>query len=370
MCWFSSRGVSRSSFQPRQPESGQQSSHRFFFLAGRRHLADAEYMLPKDEGEIHRLDFQHYMLRYALRANFLAPIRSPASILDVGCGTGRWPREVARTFPVARVVGVDLEPAPSPASTPALDLAAQSNYKFVAGNVLQGLPFPDASFDFVHQRLLMGAIPAPRWANVVRELVRVTRPGGWVELVEALPAAGGGRALATLNVWMLQATARRGVDVAVAHKLPALLQGAGLVGIATRELDLPVGSRRGHLGTMAETQYLSLFESLRGMIVGQGMVDTPHLRRHGAPCARGDSADGLRLAVRRRLCPAPALARTATYRRVGWTTRAPPAAPAAAPARPGTAPPSRRPPLGGRTRSRSMPPAARQSHRPPPSAAA
>jgi hypothetical protein len=119
----------------------------------------------------------------------------------------------------------------------------------------------------------MGAIPAPHWPNVVRELVQVTRPGGWVELVEATPATGGGRALATLNAWMLQATTRRGVDAYVARKLPALLQAAGLVGVTSRELDLPMGRRGGHLGTMAETQYLSLFESLRGMIVGHGLVD-------------------------------------------------------------------------------------------------
>jgi hypothetical protein len=51
------------------------------------------------------------------------------------------------------------------------------NYAFVAGNILQGLPFPVDSFDFVHQRLRFFAVPGDRWQFVVNELVRVTRPG-------------------------------------------------------------------------------------------------------------------------------------------------------------------------------------------------
>lgn len=49
---------------------------------------------------------------------------------------------------------------------------------------LKGLPFPDQQFDYVHQRLLVAAIPAANWPEVIHELVRVTRPGGWVELLE------------------------------------------------------------------------------------------------------------------------------------------------------------------------------------------
>jgi SAM-dependent methyltransferase len=270
MRWFRSRDRQQRSTGRTDSTSTGASGRRFFFLGGRRYLADAEYVLPKDEGEINRLDFQHYMLRQALRANFLAPVRSPAGILDVGCGTGRWPVEMARAFRDAHVVGLDLE---LPAVVAASDELRPRNCTFVIGDVLQGLPFPDASFGFVHQRLLMGAIPAPRWPAVVHELARVARPGGWIELVEAAPASGGGHALAALNGWMLQATARRGVDVYICQQLSALLQAAGLAGVTERRFDLPMGRHGGHMGTMAETQYLSLFGSLRGMIVGQGMVD-------------------------------------------------------------------------------------------------
>ncbi|HZU16098.1 MAG TPA: hypothetical protein VFD01_05790 [Candidatus Dormibacteraeota bacterium] len=40
----------------------------------------------------------------------------------------------------------------------------------------------------MHQRLMAASgIPLASWSGVVGELVRVTRPGGWVELVEVDP---------------------------------------------------------------------------------------------------------------------------------------------------------------------------------------
>ena len=78
--------------------------------AGRRFL-EGSYLLPKDSTEINRLDFQHYLLRQALKGNYLAPIRDPGYILDVGAGTGRWGREMAMCFPASHVMGIDLEQA-------------------------------------------------------------------------------------------------------------------------------------------------------------------------------------------------------------------------------------------------------------------
>ncbi len=140
------------------------------------------YLLPTDLAEVYRLDFQHYMLRYVLRGNYLAPIGQPFSVLDVGCGTGRWGAELARQFPQANVVGVDVvvTGAERPDARAARQGIFPDNYAFVPGNVLERLPFDDRRFDFVHQRLLFAAIPRPRWPQVVAELARVTRPGaGW-----------------------------------------------------------------------------------------------------------------------------------------------------------------------------------------------
>ncbi|HVB59579.1 MAG TPA: hypothetical protein VNE61_00170, partial [Ktedonobacteraceae bacterium] len=79
------------------------TAHEHDQAGNRRHVS----MLPGSRQEIDRLDLQHYLLRYVLKGNYLAPIAQPARILDVGCGTGCWISEMALEFPQAELVGVD-----------------------------------------------------------------------------------------------------------------------------------------------------------------------------------------------------------------------------------------------------------------------
>ncbi|GHO62589.1 hypothetical protein KSC_014810 [Ktedonobacter sp. SOSP1-52] len=139
----------------------------------RRYYSDIPYVLPKDLEDGNRLDFQHYLFRQAMHGYYLAPLEPEkiSSILDVGCGTGRWPIEMAQLFPHAQVMGLDLEQFQQQGAE------KMPNYHFTRGNILQGLPFPNGMFDFVHQRLLVMGIPLAQWTTVIRELLRVTAPG-------------------------------------------------------------------------------------------------------------------------------------------------------------------------------------------------
>ena len=243
-------------------------------LGGRRYAAGVPYLLPSDLGETNRLDFQHYMLRSALKGNYAAPLSRPQDILDVGAGTGRWAIEMARQFPGANVVGVDIAPPASDANESSE--AHPDNYAFVQGNVLERLPFADNSFDFVHQRLLVAAIPAARWPSVVAELLRVTRPGGWVELLEAesrLPNAGPG--LQTSMRWASALAGRRGIDPASASQVGEYLRQAGAQQINTRTIALPVGERSGRLGAMAKADLLAGMSGLRGVVISMGLISEP-----------------------------------------------------------------------------------------------
>lgn len=239
---------------------------RFQFFGGRRYLTQAPYLLPSDEQEINRLDFQHYLLRYVMRGNFAAPLRHPQDILDVGSGSGRWPLEMAMQFPQANVIEVDLAGSPKEADTRLEH--RPDNYVFVAGNVLEGLAFASASFDFVHQRLLMSAIPASQWPSVVRELVRVARPAGWVEAspVEGAPA------LNLLKTWQVQLTGMRGIDILIGSKIHTFLEASGLQQVTRQPLPVPFGPHGGRLGVMAETNYFAIMETLRGPLAATGIV--------------------------------------------------------------------------------------------------
>lgn len=253
----------------RTPEHAREGERgRFLSLGGRRFVADAPYMLPKDDVEINRLDFQHYLLRSALRGNYAPLLKNPGDILDSGRGTGRWALEMARHFPDARVVALDIVAPPTETGAPSPDRPA--NYSFVAGDILKGLTFADASFDFTHQRALLGAIPEQAWPGVARELARVTRSGGWVQLVEPAPAPQGGPGMNALAGWIQQASVRRGINTAAGARIREYLAEAGLCDISAREITIPMGARAGRIGVMAETNYFSVFSSARNFIVAMG----------------------------------------------------------------------------------------------------
>ncbi len=210
---------------------------------------ETPYVFPRHPEEVDRLDLQHFALRETLGANFLAPVESPVRVLDVGTGTGQWGFEVCHRFPGALVVGFDLvrgKPNPPP------------GYRHVRGNLLQGLPFRDDVFDFVHQRFLTAGIPVAAWPGVVGELVRVTRPGGWVELAESTAELRRtGPATEHLFDLLLQMGKSLGLDTggAVFRSLGEYLRQAGLEQVARQEIELPLGEWGGQVGSFMATDF-------------------------------------------------------------------------------------------------------------------
>ncbi len=248
------------------------SPARFHVMAGRRFFSNVPYALPKDSSEIQRLDFQHFLAKYALQANFLAPIDQPATILDVGCGTGRWAMEMAQQFPKAKVVGTDLVPTDTFTAGYGL-VKPPDNYRFVQGNVLERLPFADGSFDFVHQRLLIAALPKERWPVVIRELVRVTKVGGWVELAEVGVVQDDPlNPLAQVwNTWIAFCRTK-GIDITIGGTIGAMLKEAGLHNVEQHEIVFPIGKWGGRVGIMSGEDCLALGKALGVGVVAAGIT--------------------------------------------------------------------------------------------------
>jgi len=197
------------------------------------------YLLPRNAREIHRLDFQHYLLRQVLKGNYVAPLIPTLirSMVDVGCGTGRWAQEMSLAFPLAEVVGFDLTQEHQ-VTLPGV----RSNYRFRQGNLLDGLPFADQAFDFTHQRLLVAAIPAAKWPFVLDELVRVTRYEGWIELVEASDIYLNPGPLTThILSWWSSVSRARGFDASLVSRLGDGLKHERLRNVQTHTIELPVG---------------------------------------------------------------------------------------------------------------------------------
>ncbi len=113
--------------------------------------------------------------------------RSRPRILDVGCGTGRFLKQLAAAFPDARLYGVDLSPyylrrAHAVVGEDAAELS------LLAENA-ESLPFPDGYFDAVSCVFLFHELPKRARRKVMNEMARVVRPGGTVVVCDSTQMA-------------------------------------------------------------------------------------------------------------------------------------------------------------------------------------
>ncbi|CAJ0851950.1 7150_t:CDS:2 [Entrophospora sp. SA101] len=80
-------------------------------------------------------------------------------------------------YPKCRYTGVD--------NLELITETRPSNVEFIKCNFLQGLPFEDNTFDFVLMRFKILEFTEHQWESfVVKELVRVLKSNGWLELME------------------------------------------------------------------------------------------------------------------------------------------------------------------------------------------
>ncbi|HET9410247.1 MAG TPA: class I SAM-dependent methyltransferase [Candidatus Dormibacteraeota bacterium] len=102
-----------------------------------------------------------------------AQVPQPASILDIGCGTGRLLRAAAARFPGARLDGVDAAEGMVKQAEASLPPGLQIRFQQATA---ESLPFSDAAFDLVFSTMTFH-----HWSDqqkAVGEVKRVLAPGG------------------------------------------------------------------------------------------------------------------------------------------------------------------------------------------------
>jgi ubiquinone/menaquinone biosynthesis C-methylase UbiE len=100
------------------------------------------------------------------------------NILDIGCGPGEWSIEMAQRFPKSQIVGVDVSALMLNYARYAATQKGLANVRFLQADARQPLAFPDASFDLIHMRFIVGFMVTQLWPQVLRECWRVLRPQG------------------------------------------------------------------------------------------------------------------------------------------------------------------------------------------------
>ncbi|TAK39819.1 MAG: class I SAM-dependent methyltransferase [Lysobacteraceae bacterium] len=169
---------------------------------------------------------QHLFDRYGLDGAI--------EVLDLGCGTGEITRRLAVRYPQARLLGIDILEENLARARQAGD--AGGRVRYARGDAF-ALDCADASFDLVVCRHMSQAVPD--FPQVLAEITRVLKPGGWLHLLSEdyamlrFPATD--PAFDPDRFWLDNAVAflqSIGCDGRIGRHTPALLEQSGYRDIA------------------------------------------------------------------------------------------------------------------------------------------
>jgi ubiquinone/menaquinone biosynthesis C-methylase UbiE len=103
-------------------------------------------------------------------------------VLDVACGRGQWVQAMARHYPAMEALGRDA--APEAIRAARLGAMRLSNARFAVGDLCALTDCAEQSFDLVRACFIAPLVAPQSWPALLKECVRVCRPGGtilWVE---------------------------------------------------------------------------------------------------------------------------------------------------------------------------------------------
>jgi ubiquinone/menaquinone biosynthesis C-methylase UbiE len=128
-------------------------------------------------------------------------------VLDVGCGTGGWLIETAKTYPnMVLLVGVDVNSKFVEYAQAQADVQGfNDRVQFRTMDALRRLEFPADFFDLVNHRLGGSFLRTWDWPKLLQEYQRVTRPGGIIRITESDGSEASGPALRRLDQLSSQA---------------------------------------------------------------------------------------------------------------------------------------------------------------------
>ncbi|KAJ7347582.1 S-adenosyl-L-methionine-dependent methyltransferase [Mycena albidolilacea] len=238
----------------------------------------AQYALPTDDAERKRLWLQHTCIKTLFDNRILlAPVTlAPEDrVLDSGTGPGLWALDLAQSVDSAvNILGIDIASRLFPLSPP-------KNVAFEVGSVTN-LPLDwSDTFTLVHQRLLMLALQTPEWPQALREIYRVLRPGGWVQLAESIAWFEGEYPEKPCMMKLVSLyrclTKSRNLYIDCASHMPAMLAEAGFVDIQAEERPLLMGQWAGADGVANATTNIGVFRGIKTPVLeagGYGKVTT------------------------------------------------------------------------------------------------
>lgn len=144
------------------------------------------FINPDDEQELARLQYQDQLFNdfFDLLPAEFKP-RPGARVLDIACGPGAWPLQIALEYPEVSVMGVDISPQMIEYAR-GLSETRELPVQFRIMNVLHyPWDFPDEYFDLVNSRFTIGFTPVKALDGFLKECHRVLKHGGIMRNTES-----------------------------------------------------------------------------------------------------------------------------------------------------------------------------------------
>ena len=207
-------------------------------------------------------------------------------VLDVGCGPGGWVLEMAYAHSDLRATGLDVSQGMIDYANALARANGLDNAQFQVANAIDPLGFPDASFDLVNARQVEGAIPVAAWPSMIKEMVRVSRPGGIIRITSVeWGGVTNSTAYQTLQGLMIRGMQRTGLSHTPNQRmygatvmLSRYLRDAGCVNIQERPSIMDFSSGSEYCQAMNH-QWGIVFELVEPFLLATGVTTKPELER-------------------------------------------------------------------------------------------
>ncbi len=148
---------------------------------------ESTYVIDAESGtEMARLINQERLLTRVMGGVFPEhfDLSHVSHILDIGCGPGGWVLDVAFENAKINVVGIDISEQMVEYARAHAEVQGMNNASFQVMNALESLAFDDNSFDVVNARYIQAFMMKTSWAPLMKEIMRILRPGGRVLLTD------------------------------------------------------------------------------------------------------------------------------------------------------------------------------------------
>lgn len=266
------------------------------------HAALDARAMPANITRRHPLDVWHFVLFQAFGTHALAPLsRPPQAVLDVACGTGLWARDIARAHPQARVMGFDIDHrqfdrALEEGSWRGDDLLP-SNCSLTQADALRAFPYPDGTFDYTHLRFFSPFVPAARMMPLLGEMLRVTRPGGWIEVMDAAHFAAQEPGRQFLLQCLRDLYQRNGMVLEPGTYLESQLRQLGLRQVQARAVAIRAGRGDDDTGERLAADLLTGMVGAGALYVRAGVATEPQVSVAIQQAQRGHGDTAIRVGL-------------------------------------------------------------------------